>query len=227
MNASTSDDWEPKKESQSSGVHSRGYLPHVDYPGLVQSIVFRLHDSVPRTVIELWQRELECNNQLLERRKWIERLERYLNQGIGKCWLAIPSVARLVEATLLHFNNNRYDILAWCIMPNHVHVLMCPRDGQSVSSILHSWKSYTAHAANKQLGRRGPFWFCDYFDEFMKSPGQLEATIRYIELNPVTAKLVNSVEDWPYSSAKISCVDPIRVVRDRFRDIHQDLLPDL
>lgn len=102
--------------------HSRGYLPHRDRLGLLQSITFRLADSLPQKKLAQLREELRV---LPEERRSVEerkRIEAWLDAGSGCCALRHPAVARYVEDSLLHFDGERYALLAWCIMPNHVHV---------------------------------------------------------------------------------------------------------
>ena len=129
-----------------------------------------------------------------------ERTEAALDQGKGACWLRCPQVAAVVRATLLRFDNVRYLLHAWVIMRNHVHALMTVLDGSYLSTILHSWKSYTAKSANRSLGRKGAFWQADYFDRVMRDEAHYAATVDYIHWNPVTAGLCAKPEDWPWSS---------------------------
>ncbi len=185
--------------------HSRGYLPHFDHPGLVQSITFRLYDSVPSSVLAGWQSELrlaggEAANdpRCAELR---ERTERYADQGHGSCSLRDENIAVLVQDALLHFDGQRYRLLSWCVMPNHVHVLIETRMGFRVSDVVHSWKSFTAKEANKVLSRQGDFWMPDYFDRFIRDERHLQTTIDYIEHNPVKAGLVREPKNWMFSSA--------------------------
>src|SRR5581483_10984806 len=66
-----------------------------------------------------------------------------------------------------HSYGQRYRLLAWCLMPNHVHVVMDMLEGKaSLGAIVRSWKSFTARRANEQLGRSGAFWHADYFDRY-------------------------------------------------------------
>ena len=98
-------------------------------------------------------------------------------------------VAQLVIDTLKFFDGSRYDLLACCVMPNHVHVVMTIIGEQSLARILHSWKSFT--------GRRvkpGRFWQEEYFDRIVRDDAELERTIRYVLNNPTNAGLAN----WPY-----------------------------
>ena len=208
------------------GWHGRGYLPHCDFPGLIQSVSIHLFDSVPIEVIERWIRELETESDQNSKDKLCERIERYADMGYGSCLLSKTQVAKVVEDAILHFDGERYDILAWCIMPNHFHTLFVPRVGHSMSEILQNWKSFTAHRANALLSRSGDFWFPDYFDEFMKTTRQLEATIDYIEHNPVRARLVASREKWFYSSAAPGHVERVRANRLKFPEVDVTSLPD-
>jgi len=176
---------------QSKGWHSRGYLPHFDSPETVQFITFRLADSLPRAVVEA----------LRTQDNGIRLIDERLDAGAGACWLGRADVAALVQDALLHFDGNRYRLLAWCLMPNHVHVIIEIVDTHSVSDTVRGWKSFTARRANEILGRSGSFWHPDYFDRYMRNAGHLERTIAYVENNPVTAGLAASADDWPWSSA--------------------------
>jgi putative DNA methylase len=83
-------------------------------------------------------------------------------------------------------------------MPNHVHVLIQMMD-EPLANIIHSWKSYTAHEANKLLGRKGAFWMPDYFDRYIRDKEHFIATVEYILQNPVKAGLVDTAENWSWS----------------------------
>ena len=129
-------------------------------------------------------------------------MEEYLDAGYGTCWLRRPEVATLVEGALLHFDSKRYRLLAWCVMPNHVHALSEMIEGFPLGDVLHSWKSFTSHRANEILEREGEFWERDYLDRYIRNAEHLEAAIAYIEENPVKAGLVKLKTDWPWSSAR-------------------------
>jgi putative DNA methylase len=172
---------------------SRGYLPHLDSPNLVQHVVFRLTDSLPAAL----QRELAQAGRA-DRGAAIDAA---LDQGHGRRDLAITAVAELVQTALLTFDADRYALIAWCVMPNHVHALLAPEPGYGLGQIIHSWKSYTAKQANRLLRRGGAFWAREYFDRFMRDSDHLARTAAYIEGNPVNAALCESISDWRFSSA--------------------------
>jgi REP element-mobilizing transposase RayT len=176
----------------------------------VQFVTFRLVDSVPDDQIEKWKTELHWHEgldadspQSIALRKKIEVFE---DTGQGECHLRKPEIAQIVQDSLLHFDGQRYRVMEWCIMPNHVHVLvetggMVAESFYSLSSILHSWKSYSAKQANQVLQKSGPFWMPDYFDRFMRHVEHLQSIREYIHKNPVKARLVSRPEQWLWSSA--------------------------
>ena len=185
------------------GFHSRGYLPHIDPGSVVQFVTWRLADSLPAALVEQWVEELQRLGDDAIRRKELlqQRIERYLDQGVGSALLSDVRAATVVQENLLHFDGQRYRLLAWVIMPNHVHVVVEVPAGGKLGALVHSWKSYTATAINRVLGRSGAVWFRDYFDRFVRNEEHLAAVVEYVHQNPVKAKLVKGPEQWPFSSA--------------------------
>ena len=192
-------------DTSPSPWRSRGYLPHFDEPLLLQSLTIRLYDAIPEAVLQSWKSRLAWIENLPatdEREIQLRRLiARYEDAGHGACWLRDERIARLVENSLLHFDGERYRLIAWCVMPNHVHGLIETSESWPLSSILHSWKSFTAHAANQILGRSGDFWLREYFDRFVRDGRHFRNAVTYIERNPVKAGLVRLPEAWRWSSA--------------------------
>ena len=189
------------------GWYSRGYLPHRDEIGLVQFLTFRLADSLPQEKLQQLEQELAhlpVDVRSLERRK---QLEQWLDAGLGCCALRHPHMAETTERALLHFDGERYRMLVWCIMPNHVHALIQPF--APLTAIVRSWKSFTgrwalAHNAELKLGIPGTiFWMREYWDRFMRDKNHLLRTIDYIHANPVKAGLSVEPEAWPWSSARL------------------------
>ena len=118
-----------------------------------------------------------------------ERAEELLDMNAGKCWMRDQRVAEIVANALMHFDEDRYLLLAWCVMPNHVHVALNARD--AIDRILHSWKSFSAKEANRLVGRHGEFWQEDYFDRTIPDQKDFDRTIRYVTENPAKAGLAN------------------------------------
>ncbi len=88
-------------------------------------------------------------------------------------------------------------------MPNHVHFVVELREGRTVSHMIHGLKSFTGRKANALLGRTGPFWQREYYDRYIRDGEHLASVMRYIEENPVKAKLVKTARDWPWGSARL------------------------
>ena len=199
------------------GWHERGYLPHCDYPGLVQFVTFRLADSMPASRRAEWEHLLRIEDVREKRTK----LEDYLDRGFGECQLRNPRIGQLAESALLHFHDQRYELLAWCVMPNHVHVLVHVWQ-TPLWKMVQSWKIYVATRAGRSqvAERRVParhesesapkqgsplrsFWQREYWDTFMRDEEQENRAVRYIESNPAKAHLCREPQHWPFSSGRV------------------------
>jgi len=200
----------PVSAPASLGWYSRGYLPHFDAPGTLQFITFRLADSLPQTVLKQLEQELAQLPVSARERERRKKIEQWLDAGLGCCALRHPRMAELMQQTLQKFDGERYRLIAWCIMPNHVHVLIEP--AISLPKILQSWKSFTGSWAishNAELGLGVPkaagatknqFWMREYWDRYIRDEGHFHSTVSYIHNNPVKAGLCNEAHDWPWSS---------------------------
>ena len=189
-------------ESTPQGWYSRGYLPHFDSDETTQMVTFRLADSLPAHVLESWRRELRITGTRDPR--LVRRIDAYIDSGHGECILRNPEAAQIVQNALLHFDDQRYHLHAWVVMPNHVHALLTPMRDHRLAGILRSWKSYTAKCINQMLGGTGTLWQREYFDRFIRDERHYHDAIHYIHQNPVTARLCALPEDWPFSSARLS-----------------------
>jgi len=130
----------------------------------------------------------------VERGKHQRVLEDYLDRGAGACYLKQPEIAEVVAQALRAFHGRRNRLLAWCIMPNHVHVVFQPNAPFDLRQILHSWKSYSGLRANTLLKRTGRFWQREYYDHLIRDGQELGRAIRYTVENPIKARLRN----WPW-----------------------------
>lgn len=83
-----------------------------------------------------------------------------------------------------HFDGTRYHLGHWVIMPNHVHAIITPIGDNSLSEILHSWKSFTSKKINAARGEVGTVWQKESFDHIVRSPETLERIEGYILENP-------------------------------------------
>ena len=113
-----------------------------------------------------------------------------------------PEIARLVVEALSCFDGKRYELKAFCVMPNHVHTLISTFEEWTTGQVLKSWKTWTSRAANRLLGRTGmTFWAPDYYDRFIRDEAHYLKALNYLHQNPVKSGLVASAEAWPWSSA--------------------------
>ena len=183
--------------------HSRGFLPHIENKQ-IQFITFRLYDSVPQKVIQQWkvllanEKEKVRNKSFEEEERLRHLIDQYEDAGYGNCFLKDSRVASTLESTLKFFDEKRYTLLRWCIMPNHVHVLIDIKTGWSLSAILSSWKSFSAHKANRILGRNGRFWMTEYYDRYIRTAEQFMKIVNYIDYNPIKANLCKTPEEWEW-----------------------------
>lgn len=186
--------------------HSRGYLPHIENKQ-IQFVTFRLFDSVPKKVIQQWklllgnEKEKVKNESFQEELRLRQLIDQYEDAGYGQCFLNDGKVASIVEHALKHFDKKRYTLLRWCIMPNHVHVLIDLETGCTLSTILRTWKSFTAHEANRLLDRSGPFWMTDYYDRYIRTAEHFMSAVAYIDNNPVKAKLCKTPDGWRWKTS--------------------------
>jgi REP element-mobilizing transposase RayT len=185
------------------GWHSRGYLPHFDGSALIQHVTCHLSDSLPVHALERIEREiarLPDEQQAVERRK---RLHAWIDAGHGRCPLRNPLAATMMEDVLLHGDGIRYHLLAWVVMPNHVHALFEPLPGWTVSRIVASWKSYAGRRLSSfgADAATGHVWHREYWDRYIRNERHHQDVVAYIHANPVVAGLCHDPTAWPWSSA--------------------------
>jgi Rad3-related DNA helicase/REP element-mobilizing transposase RayT len=188
--------FDPKSPMSKQGRN----LPHWRQEGTTYFVTFRLADSVPAARIKqfLAEREdwlalhpeprLEADEREYHE-KFGNRFENWLDMGAGSCVLRQTQAAGKVAAALRHFDGERYTLGHFIVMPNHVHVLVRPLAGHTLSEILKSWKSFTAREINQSLGRTGTLWQDQSFDRIVRTPQALEQFAEYIRQNPAKAGL--------------------------------------
>lgn len=198
----------------------RRHLPHWQPDGAMLFITFRLAGSLPRAVIAALEEQCEREEEALrdiqdvqERRKraylntrrafgrWDTALDRATT---GPQWLANSQIAAIVVEALHYRHERVYDLVAFCVMPNHVHLVCTPlqcEDGtyHALRRILQSLKRYTARESNKILQRRGAFWQSESYDRVIRDEAELERIIQYVLDNPVKAGLVPNWKAWPWT----------------------------
>ena len=154
-------------------------------------VTFRLYDSLPSTKLQalkegiaIWRRvhpePLSSADADDYAKRFTRKIHRWLDAGYGDCFLAVPEARDAMENVLRFFDNKRYSLGRWVVVPNHVHVLVTPFKGYRLESILHSWKSYSAKQINAICERKGQVWQHESFDHIVRGPEQLVRIERYI-----------------------------------------------
>jgi REP element-mobilizing transposase RayT len=177
-------------------------LPHLERENGIYFVTFRLADSVPQKVLNQIKAEreqaerVEDGNERLSKNAlrrisdvFSEKVEDYLDSGFGGCYLQNPEIAELTANSIKFFEGKKYRLFAWCIMPNHVHAVLQPFTNNSLSEILHSWKSFTAKEANRILEREGAFWQRESYDHLIRDSKDLTRIVQYVVENPSKAGL--------------------------------------
>jgi REP element-mobilizing transposase RayT len=176
-------------------MRDRGHMPHWETTDASYFVTFRLQDSLPSEVVarlqhfraKLLARATTAAERKEANRMFGRRLDAVLDAGQGAGILR--EYGGGVADALRHFDGDRYELQAWCVMPNHVHVLLYVPGLAGLDRIVHSWKSYSAH----QIGR-GVIWAREYCDHIVRGPMELERISEYIRANPERARL----KHWPF-----------------------------
>jgi len=215
----------------------RRHLPHYQPVGATYFVTFRLAGSLPAVIVAdmLSERERQKHEMAAVKDKKVQltrsresdrvyflRFDSSLDRlEQGPTWLRIPAIAKIVDEAINHRDGSVYDLLAYSIMPNHVHMVFdLPNEGRSdipdstssrtmsestlnrpypVTRILASLKKYTARQANTELGRRGSFWQDESYDHVVRSDEELEWVLWYVVSNPEKAGLVHSWREWKWT----------------------------
>jgi putative transposase len=189
-------------------VQKRARLPHWHAEHAIYFVTWHLADALPSQVMARLRDERDAERERICRMRGsatfaeqrmldaalIEACERFLDQHAGECLLRDRRAAKIVEDSLKFFDGVRYQLFAWCVMPNHVHVVFSFIDGFGLSSILHSLKGFTSKEINKILGRQGTLWQAESYDRCIRDSMELERTIDYVLGNPIAA----GMENWPF-----------------------------
>lgn len=235
-----------REEFKNYDLWSKRFLPHYNAGLKYQIITYRLADSLPQSILKKIQDkhmpgaphsdagEMDKFREA-KRRKKIENL---LDQNLGSCLLQYPDIAqKVIDAWRFH-HEQRYELIAYVVMPNHVHILIKTLTQYKLGQIVWSWKKYVSNyvfknqlyvellnkysskAQHAELIDRKPkskksfirpasecgapsitLWQREYWDRFIRDENHFLNALQYIHLNPVKAGLVNTPEEWRFSSA--------------------------
>ncbi|HJZ91335.1 MAG TPA: hypothetical protein VKE40_10720 [Gemmataceae bacterium] len=205
-------------------VFRRRHLPHWDIPGATYFVTACLGGSIPaQGLLDLrrYRKQLDARPRPAEvsEEEWelrlakleFARVDRWLDDEPAVRHLEREELATEVRDAFYHFAGDRYDLLAYVVMPSHVHWVFRPRDEWMAAanpdrrtareSICHSLKRHTALQCNGLLRLKGAFWQDESYDHWLRDVDELLRCIEYTENNPVKARLVQRPSDWRWSSA--------------------------
>lgn len=166
--------------------------------GGVHFLTLWLTDAVPRHILTRYKDQLRLG--YISETSFHLAVDRFLTRPGPHDHLRKPAVAAMAQEDLHYFDEVRYHLHAWVIMPNHEHVLLSPKRGNQISSIVHSISSHSSARANEVLGRKGPLWSADHLHQNV-SDEEIAETVEYMHNEPVAAGLCDRPEDWRFSSA--------------------------
>ncbi len=219
------------------GLYRRRHLPHWDLPGATYFITTCLAGSIPAEGML----DLECfrnglvkpnpndSHPLSEKKdlawkRYFARADWWLDQQPAVRHFSAPRLSEIVVDAFHHWAGKRYDLLAYVVMPSHIHWVFRPIVGQVVNlssecsgqvdnlsyngkirspreRIMHSFKRHTARECNIVLHKQGSFWQDESYDRCVRDDDELLRIIQYVENNPVKAGMVEQAKMWKYSSA--------------------------
>ena len=199
-------------------THYQRILPHIIPHGESVFITYRLAGSIP---VDVLLRLLDEKQAVIRRMKsaylddavivkanydehkrHFARIDSYLDKaGQGPHWLKIPAVASIIKEGIHRRDGIDYDLHAYCLMSNHVHLLLTIRhQHRPFHQTLKSLKGYSARRVNELLDRTGQsFWQPESYDHVIRNHEEFKRVVIYILNNPVKAGLVDNWEDWPHS----------------------------
>jgi len=175
-------------------------LPHWQQGETWVFVTWRLADSIPKAKLDQWKEERaiwfslhpepwDAATEAKYHDRFSVQIDEWLDAGSGSCVLKDPENAKIVVDALRHFEGERYEIDAFAVMPNHVHVLFLPLGKHALPEILKSWKGYTARKINMRMGRAGELWQDEYWDRLIRSEQHFLKVAEYIRENPLKARL--------------------------------------
>jgi REP element-mobilizing transposase RayT len=219
-------------------TYYRRNLPHITPEGGLFFITARLTDTLPPHLLKEWQAKKEAEQQavraqyaksdsntgkqslqIAEERKqlltniqkrYFKTVDDYLDQAAtGEKWLQQPAVAEVLQNKCHQYDKQYYNLLAYCIMLNHFHLLIdtdlqlsenaVHSEYTPLSKIMNYIKGGSAFEANKILNRKGRFWQPESYDHLVRNEKEFYNIVRYIANNPVKARLVQNWYEWPFT----------------------------
>ncbi len=181
----------------------RRNLPHLHYNEGTYFITYRLNDSIPvhllKELREEYDSDLKKSDDIDEtKRRLFIKYDKLLDQNTSdKINLTQPELSSIIKNTLHYPDKSQYNLICYCIMPNHVHVIFeLLKDNNGIIKILQSMKRISARDINRVMKMTGPFWQAESYDRLVRDDKELFYTINYVINNPVNAGLVSDPNEW-------------------------------
>ena len=181
------------------------HLPHWRQDGATYFVTFRLGDALPQCKIDEllalrrdWQAQYPPPRSDRDweayARSVMLKTERWLDQGHGACYFQEPRFAEVLTQAILSFQDRRYLVSCFTIMPNHCHLVIRPFRFHALETILQVCKGYTANRVNGLIARTGTLWLQESYDRIVRDENHLYQIIQYIGRNPRNAGIPR--ESW-------------------------------
>ena len=190
----------------------RGNLPHIFPEDTPIFITYNLKLNSPEKLKQLLsnkKKEYYTNKKLSYDQVYkfefqlFDLYDQHLSKNISPRWLMQADLAEIVQRSLIFGNEKFYDLHCFCIMPNHVHVLLTLKkkdvNPHSLPYIMQNHKRFTARKCNQLLDRTGQFWHREYFDHYCRTEEEFNSIVWYILNNPVKAKLIKNWQEWKFT----------------------------
>ena len=181
----------------------RRNLPHLHCNEGEYFITFRLKDSLPSSEVQKLKEDLENSTEELsikEKRLFKRYNELLDSKRFGYMTITEEAITNIIKEILHKYDGLYYELICYCIMPNHVHLVFTILDcGKSLSDIMKRLKGSSAIAINKHLKREGSLWQAESFDRLVREEKELYNIIKYVLLNPVNANLVSDWKEWKHT----------------------------
>jgi REP element-mobilizing transposase RayT len=187
----------------------KGNLPYWTQAGASYFMTFRLNDALPNRVIDQYLREQEAWRVRLQfEREQLGDLagetgqeyeafqirayrsfETILDEGLGSCVFKDPIQRQIVTEVLLQFHGDHYMAHSFVVMPNHLHLVVKPLDGQNPENLLLFWMKAVALRLGQNVQVKGGLWHVDTWIRMIRNEEHWLRAMRYTLKNPEHAKL--------------------------------------
>ena len=197
----------------------RRTFPHYQFDHSYYFVTFRLFNSLPIDIIQMLKGKYRKSESQIIRsvdesrryselynlqKKYFGIYDRYLDKS-ESCtnYLADERIAKIVSDTLFFKDSIDYDLICYCIMPNHVHMLLWIEWlMKPFYKIMQSIKRFSSRKSNLIINRSGTFWEEENYDHIVRDREEYIKIVKFILTNPLRAGLVSKADDWEWIYCK-------------------------